>query len=52
MRFMGKDEALKTIHLLGAAAANEKISKSALKDWVVMLQFYSPFYLALICSCQ
>ncbi|KAF3446846.1 hypothetical protein FNV43_RR12026 [Rhamnella rubrinervis] len=35
MRFMRKDEAFKTMHLFGAGAENGKISKSALKDWVV-----------------
>ncbi|KAH0990663.1 hypothetical protein GBA52_002146 [Prunus armeniaca] len=35
MPFMHKDEALKTIHLFGAANESDRISKSALRDWVV-----------------
>ncbi|KAH7851409.1 hypothetical protein Vadar_011180 [Vaccinium darrowii] len=35
MRFMREDEALKTIALLGGSHDIEKISKSALKNWVV-----------------
>ncbi|EXB88220.1 Mechanosensitive ion channel protein 8 [Morus notabilis] len=35
MRFMSKDEAMRTIHLFGAAAEKEGISKATLNDWVV-----------------
>ncbi|KAM1775591.1 hypothetical protein ACFX15_041641 [Malus domestica] len=35
MRFMNKDEALKTLHLFGAASEHDKIGKTALKNWVV-----------------
>ncbi|XP_059654918.1 mechanosensitive ion channel protein 6-like [Cornus florida] len=35
MRFMKEDEALKTLNLLGGSSRSEKISKSALKSWVV-----------------
>lgn len=37
MRFMSKGEALKTMQLFGAEDENEKISKSALRDWVVII---------------
>lgn len=39
MPFMHKDEALKTIHLFGAANESDRISKSALRDWVVIMHF-------------
>ncbi|KAK7850344.1 mechanosensitive ion channel protein 4 [Quercus suber] len=35
MHFMSKEEALKTMHLIGVAAENKGISKSFLKDWMV-----------------
>ncbi|CAN6722439.1 unnamed protein product [Malus baccata var. baccata] len=35
MQFMDKDEALKTFRLFGAASEGDKISKTALKNWVV-----------------
>lgn len=35
MRFMREDEALKTISLFEGASENKRISKSALKNWVV-----------------
>ncbi|KAA8546140.1 hypothetical protein F0562_020966 [Nyssa sinensis] len=35
MRFMQEDEALKTMSLLGGSTESEKISKAALKNWVV-----------------
>nr|XP_011459091.1 PREDICTED: mechanosensitive ion channel protein 8-like [Fragaria vesca subsp. vesca] len=35
MRFMNKDEALKTIGLFGAASEHDGISKCTLKNWVV-----------------
>lgn len=44
MRFMSKDEALKAMQLFGAANENEKISKSSLKDWVVITYLYIIFF--------
>ncbi|KAF3966121.1 hypothetical protein CMV_009741 [Castanea mollissima] len=35
MHFMSKEEALKTLHLIGVAAENKGISKPFLKDWMV-----------------
>ncbi|KAL4650307.1 hypothetical protein ACB092_01G077800 [Castanea dentata] len=35
MHFMSKEEALKTMHLIGVAAENKGISKPFLKDWMV-----------------
>nr|XP_023896279.1 mechanosensitive ion channel protein 8-like [Quercus suber] len=35
MRFMSKEEALKTMHLFGVAAENKGISKSCHMDWMV-----------------
>ncbi|KAM3758769.1 hypothetical protein ACB098_01G070300 [Castanea mollissima] len=35
MHFMCKEEALKTLHLIGVAAENKGISKPFLKDWMV-----------------
>ncbi|XP_050365035.1 mechanosensitive ion channel protein 8-like [Argentina anserina] len=35
MRFMDKDEALKTIRLFGVASEDDGINKSCLKNWVV-----------------
>ncbi|XP_059653901.1 mechanosensitive ion channel protein 6-like [Cornus florida] len=35
MHFMKEDEALETLNLLGGSSRSEKISKSALKSWVV-----------------
>lgn len=40
MEFMSKDEAIRTMHLFGAASENEGISKSVLKDWVVRISSY------------
>lgn len=39
MRFMDKDEALKTLQLFGAASEHDKIGKTALKNWVVIMPF-------------
>lgn len=44
MRFLSKDEALKAMQLFGAANENEKISKSVLKDWVVITYLYIIFF--------
>lgn len=49
MPFMHKDEALKTIHLFGAANESDKISKSALRDWVVIMHF-NTFTFVRVCS--
>ena len=35
MRFMSKEEALKTMHLFGVATENKGISKSFHMDWMV-----------------
>ncbi|KAK4854095.1 hypothetical protein QYF36_018841 [Acer negundo] len=35
MCFMGKEEAMKTMHLFGASSQNEGIGKSALNSWLV-----------------
>ncbi|PON60618.1 Mechanosensitive ion channel [Parasponia andersonii] len=35
MKFTSKDEAIRTMHLFGAASENEGISKSVLNEWVV-----------------
>ena len=43
MRFMNKDEALKTIGLFGAASEHDGISKCTLKNWVVMLNALTIF---------
>lgn len=37
MRFMHKDEALKTIRLFGAETDHDGISKASLRNWVVIL---------------
>ena len=37
MRFMSKEEALKTMHLFGVVAENKGISKSFHMDWMVRL---------------
>lgn len=38
MRFMHKDEALKTICLFGAETDHDGISRASLKNWVVILK--------------
>lgn len=43
MRFMSKDEAMRTIHLFGAAAEKEGISKASLNDWVVKFSSFACF---------
>lgn len=40
MRFMREDEAIKTINLFEGASDSGKISKSALKNWVVRINAY------------
>ncbi|XWS25962.1 hypothetical protein CRYUN_Cryun27aG0112500 [Craigia yunnanensis] len=35
MRFMGRDEALKTLHLFGAGSEEDGISKASLNNWLV-----------------
>ncbi|KAK6256935.1 hypothetical protein QUC31_000394 [Theobroma cacao] len=35
MRFMGRDEALKALHLFGAGSEEEGISKASLNNWLV-----------------
>ena len=54
MRYMSKDEAMKTLHQFGATTENEGIgiSKSALNDWVV--KFHDSGYQnkSLFCFCQ
>lgn len=45
MRFMREDEAIKTINLFEGASDTGKISKSALKNWVVRINKHKP------CSC-
>ena len=37
MRFMREDEAAKTMNLFEGASEAERISKSALKNWVVRI---------------
>lgn len=37
MRFLSEDEALKTMSLFEEASESKKISKSALKNWVVRI---------------
>ena len=46
MHFMSKEEALKTMHLIGVAAENKGISRSFLKDWMVWL--YISWLLAMV----
>lgn len=37
MRFIGEDEALKTMSLFEGAQETKKITRKALKNWVVMM---------------
>lgn len=47
LRFMREEEALKTMSLFEGAAETDKISKSALKNWVVS-KFYKSFLIILV----
>jgi len=39
MRFLREDEAMKTMGLFEGAPENKRISKSALKNWLVIVDF-------------
>lgn len=39
MRFLREDEAVKTMYLFEGAPETRKISKSALKNWLVIFSF-------------
>lgn len=39
-RFMREDETLKTVNLFEGASETGKISKAALKNWVVRIKYF------------
>lgn len=39
MQFMDKDGALKAFRLFGAASEDDKISRTVLRNWVVIMPF-------------
>ena len=47
MRFMREDEATKAINLFDGANENNRVSKTALKNWVVMVLFVFDLYMIL-----
>lgn len=47
MRFMREDEATKAINLFDGANESNTVSKTALKNWVVMVLFVFDLYMIL-----
>ena len=47
MRFLREDEAVKTMYLFEGAPETRKISKSALKNWLVIFNFCKELYVLL-----